>query len=345
MSFLDGLMGGGGGKWQVKQQIKDNEKRRAFIEQQIAQGRSDLTGGYGAAMGMRNQGYQDSLDVLGQTIPQQFDAFQQGNMAAQSTLLAGLPQYQNAIMGLPVDMSGFSPQSIDYNTDWAQQSVPGMGGYLSGSVGQAPAANPGAGDSVRGDPSINNIVAGGQFVPSGNSGNGNTFSGGQMGNPSSGYYNNQSGSQMGGGGFGLGDTYNATDLEKLFGNKDIGSLNGLNLSEQGGLIGKGVGLLTGLPLMGQLGGWLGQQYRDNRTFMSPVDPNDPYAQQGIDIMDANGNPLITPTNPNQSFVDNTSQGRSGLIRQPYSTNAGSAPGRGGGGGLISDFYWRTKTSN
>ena len=139
MSFIDDLAGGGGGKWQTKRIEADNAKRRDFIEQMLAQGRQDLTSGYDTARGIRNEGYQGALDVLGQTIPEMFGAFSQGNLGAQQTVLAGLPQFQNAIMGLPIDMSGMPAQDFGYNTDWAQQTAPGssLAGVQPGAGGGA----------------------------------------------------------------------------------------------------------------------------------------------------------------------------------------------------------------
>ena len=70
------------------------------------------------------EGFQGALDLMGQTIPQQAALFQGGNVAAQNTLLAGLPQQNNAIMGNPIDLSGLQPTQQAYNTDYTQQRLP-----------------------------------------------------------------------------------------------------------------------------------------------------------------------------------------------------------------------------
>ena len=72
----------------------------------------------------RNMGLQAALDVLGQSAPQQFSAFQQGNMGAQQALLSGQQQQQNAILGLPASLSGMQPQSIDFDPSFLQQQLP-----------------------------------------------------------------------------------------------------------------------------------------------------------------------------------------------------------------------------
>ena len=75
------------------------------------------------------QGFQGALNVFGQALPQQAQAFQGGNVAAQQQLLAGLPQIQNAILGGNVDLSGLQPFQAQQPTfDFAQQQIPQFGG-------------------------------------------------------------------------------------------------------------------------------------------------------------------------------------------------------------------------
>lgn len=58
-------------------------------------------------------GFQGALDTLGSTIPGQANVMQQGNVAAQQQLLAGLPQFQNATLGNQVDFSQLQPTVLD----------------------------------------------------------------------------------------------------------------------------------------------------------------------------------------------------------------------------------------
>lgn len=106
--------------------IEQNEATRRFIEQQGRLARSDVLSLFPGADINRNLGFQGALDVFGQTIPQQFGALQQGNVGAQEAILAGLPQFQNAILGLPTDLSGLQPQTINIDTGFAQQQLPGF---------------------------------------------------------------------------------------------------------------------------------------------------------------------------------------------------------------------------
>ena len=115
---------GGVDKSQQKGQIAANKESQAFTKEMLGQARGDALGLGGAQEANQNMGFQSALDVYGQTIPQQFDTFQQGNMGAQQALLAGMPQFHNAILGMPVDYSQFQPQQIQYNTDFAQQQLP-----------------------------------------------------------------------------------------------------------------------------------------------------------------------------------------------------------------------------
>lgn len=137
-------------------QIEQNAAARQYIEQMAGQGRADLMNFAPGAEANRNMGYQSALDVYGQTIPQQLDTFQQGNVGAQNMLLAGMPQFQNAIMGAPVDYSMFQPQQIGYDAGYAQQQLPQfqttadlLGGLNPGQPGQP---GPGFGGYGQGAP-------------------------------------------------------------------------------------------------------------------------------------------------------------------------------------------------
>jgi len=124
MSKVVKTLFGGPDKSSLNTQIGFNNQATDFIKSQAAQARGDAYGLAPAGQDNRNMGYQAALDVLGMTIPQQFSTFQQGNVGAQGALLAGLPQVQNAILGLPTDLSGLQPQAINYDASFAQQQLP-----------------------------------------------------------------------------------------------------------------------------------------------------------------------------------------------------------------------------
>lgn len=120
---VKGVFGGGETK-QQRHQGRVEETNRAFSKEQAAQARADALGISTAGNQNRNQGFQAALDVLGQTIPQQFRAFSEGNVGAQGNLLSGLDQFRNSILGGQVDLSQITPQGINVETGFAQQQLP-----------------------------------------------------------------------------------------------------------------------------------------------------------------------------------------------------------------------------
>ena len=124
MSKVTDTLFGGTDNSSQKRQLAQNEQAKELIAEQAGIARGDIMNLYPAADASRNMGFQAALDIMGQAAPQQFGAFQQGNVGAQQALLSGLPQMQNAIMGIPTDLSGLQPQTIDYSTDFAQQQLP-----------------------------------------------------------------------------------------------------------------------------------------------------------------------------------------------------------------------------
>ena len=112
----------------AKAQSDQLEANQAFIKQQAEKSREDVMPLFDASQASREAGFQGAMDVMGQSVPQQFSTFQQGNVGAQQALLAGLSQMQNAILGLPVDMSGFQPQALSYDTSYMNQQLPTMMG-------------------------------------------------------------------------------------------------------------------------------------------------------------------------------------------------------------------------
>jgi len=86
--------------------------------------RRDAADALPSAIHAATEGVQQGLNVLGQTIPKQFDAFNQGNVGAQRQILAGMPMHDAAIRGQAIDYSKLQPVNISYDTSWAQQNLP-----------------------------------------------------------------------------------------------------------------------------------------------------------------------------------------------------------------------------
>ena len=105
-------------------QIDANAETLALIERQTQRGARDVSKLFGSAQENLLAGNQGALDIFGQSAPQQLSALQQGNMGAQQQLLAGLPQQQAALLGLPADLSALQPRGVNVNTGFMQQQLP-----------------------------------------------------------------------------------------------------------------------------------------------------------------------------------------------------------------------------
>lgn len=124
---------GGSNKDAMKEQMKANERTQAFIREQSALARGDAGNLFPAGDYARNAGLNSAMALMGQTMPYQMGAFQDGNVSAQMQLLAGMPQYQNAILGLPVNNGAMQPTRLSMpNASMYQQRLPDFGTILSG---------------------------------------------------------------------------------------------------------------------------------------------------------------------------------------------------------------------
>lgn len=106
-----------GAKHQTQQGIRTGqfETRRASREAADA---------LPSAIHAATEGVQQGLNVMGEVIPHQFDAFNQGNVGAQQQILAGMPMHDAAIRGQAIDYGSLQPVNINYDTSWAQQNLP-----------------------------------------------------------------------------------------------------------------------------------------------------------------------------------------------------------------------------
>ena len=96
----------------LKQQEAQRAASQAYIEKQISQARSDIFKLFPSAQESRQKGLDAGLQLYKQAYPAMMNTFQQGNVAAQQAVIAGLPQMQNALIKGRVDMSAFNPVSI-----------------------------------------------------------------------------------------------------------------------------------------------------------------------------------------------------------------------------------------
>jgi len=109
----------------TKASTQGADRARADLARSQAQARGDLFKLFPTAQQNVAQGFQGALDVFGQSLPAQTDVFQQGNVGAQQALINALPQFQNAILGSPVDFSSFQPTQIQTpDLGFFQQQLP-----------------------------------------------------------------------------------------------------------------------------------------------------------------------------------------------------------------------------
>lgn len=143
-----------------KAQGKATDRSIAATQQGTAEARADINRIFPQAQETANVGFQGALDVFGQSVPAQFDVFQQGNVAAQQALISGLPQIQNAILGGNIDFSALQPfQAQNLPTGIFQQQTPMniQAAQQAELQAQQDAAN--MGPAIQ--PNINNQILGG----------------------------------------------------------------------------------------------------------------------------------------------------------------------------------------
>ena len=124
MSKLVTALFGGESDKGIKAQEKSNAELLRFMERQQSTARTDIRNAMPSQFAAQTAGQQAGLDVYGQTMPQQANAFVGGNVAAQNSLLSGMPMYEQAIRGTGVNYGGLQPYEGSYDMSFAQQQLP-----------------------------------------------------------------------------------------------------------------------------------------------------------------------------------------------------------------------------
>lgn len=124
MSWVKDNVFGGAAKDAAKQQTRALEQAQDYTREATQQARGDIMDLFPQAQAASNAGYQQALNMFGQAAPQQMQMAQQGNQNAQATLLAGLPQMNNALLGMPVDYSALQQQNVTYDPSLFSQQLP-----------------------------------------------------------------------------------------------------------------------------------------------------------------------------------------------------------------------------
>lgn len=128
MGFFSGIsekIFGGTDNSAQKETLKSNERRQQFIEDQTGLAIQDIAQLYPMGDQYRNDAYNKAMALIGNAAIPQMDYFQQGNVGAQQMLINSMPQYQNALFGMPVDYSQFQPVQMQLPSPSAfQASLP-----------------------------------------------------------------------------------------------------------------------------------------------------------------------------------------------------------------------------
>ena len=111
-ALLGGLIGGKATKDASKAQRAGADNAAVETRRAANEARADLFKLFPASQDALSTGYQGAADIFGQSAPQQANLFQQGNVAAQQQVAAGMPQFQNAILGGQVDYNQFQPTQL-----------------------------------------------------------------------------------------------------------------------------------------------------------------------------------------------------------------------------------------
>ena len=128
------LVGAAGAKSAAKQAARGQEKglaaSSALNKQAIGQAKDYFNIGQKSAQA----GFQSALDFFKNAQPAKYEPMIQGNVAAQKMIGQGAQQANNAILGLPVDMS-FANQQTAFQPNYAalqSAQVPALGGQQMG---------------------------------------------------------------------------------------------------------------------------------------------------------------------------------------------------------------------
>lgn len=124
-TIVGSVVGSKSSKDASKASSKASAEASAITREMAEQARKDSTKLFSQAREDSQRGFQGALDVFSQSLPAQAQAFQGGNIGAQEQLIAGLPLFQNAILGGNVDFSQLQPTQVQTpDLGFFQQQLP-----------------------------------------------------------------------------------------------------------------------------------------------------------------------------------------------------------------------------
>lgn len=99
-------------------QLAANERSQEYIQDQSAKAERSGEKLFDLAQQNLLTGNSASFNLQKDAFNPQLDAINQGNYNAQSQIAGGLPQIQNALLGLPIDYSAFQPKQVTMDTSF-----------------------------------------------------------------------------------------------------------------------------------------------------------------------------------------------------------------------------------
>ena len=115
----------GGAERKAGKKMSEAARRgQDFIREGVEQARGDIMPLFDSAQQNRQMGGQAALDIFGAAVPEQARVFGLGNVGAQQVIGDGAQQYQNAILGNPVNYSFARPQQIEPDFSFMQNQMP-----------------------------------------------------------------------------------------------------------------------------------------------------------------------------------------------------------------------------
>jgi hypothetical protein len=94
---------------------RNRAESRRYIDEMAAKTQGQLFSLFQPIQQNNNAAMLAGLDVYKQAFPAAMNSFNQGNMNAQRTFAAGLPQMNAAILGGNLNLSGLQPQQAQVN--------------------------------------------------------------------------------------------------------------------------------------------------------------------------------------------------------------------------------------
>ena len=134
MGIFSDIFGGGvsdASKQTQAAQQADLATRRSGITGMSGQARERAEDLFGQGIDARRQANQNAMQMIAGAVAPTYQAAQLGNVAAQNQISATLPEYANAIYGLPMNYGSFKPVQLEPDFSYLQPFMPSGAGAVT----------------------------------------------------------------------------------------------------------------------------------------------------------------------------------------------------------------------